>query len=843
MKRCGILEIFCVLLPFLLLGQASGQQKTLPGPPRPRLLVVSPCGGRAGSSLEVTLNGQNLDDPQELLFSHPGIKAEAVPPPASPKKGKPAPKPQARFRVTIGRDVPFGLHDVRVVNRWGISNPRAFVVGDLPEISEKEPNNDVTQAQRVPLNITVNGVISSPTDVDYFVFTGKKGQRVILSCLASSIDSRLRAALELYDSAGHELAANHHYQDLDALLDYTLENDGDFYIRMHGFTYALGGAEEFYRLTISTGPWIDAVYPPMVRAGQRTHLTIFGRNLPGGKRDPSAISDECVLEKIEVDWKPGAGQLAYYGRVAPRMSALDGFEYRLHSAAGTSNPYLLTYAQAPVVLDNEHNSKMETAQEITLPCEIAGHIDRKHDRDWYCFTARKGDAYGIELFADRLGVPADMYLTMVRGQTKQTLRELDDDLDSLSPQQFFTRTLDPPHYHFVAPADDKYDLLVACRDADSQAGPRRVYRLRITPEEPDFRLIVMPPATNSPDACTLLPGGRSYYSVFVWRLDGWNGEITLSAEDLPAGVTAAPQVIGPGQKQGVFVVSAAPDARLWTGSIKVQGTAFIQGRKIVHDARPATITWPVTQQNIPTISRIDHDLVLAVRERAPFSLTVEMTDTVAVQGGQVTIPIKLFRQDPATKMPTTVSIAPAGPVLTPRRNAQPQTVPPGKDTANIVFTVNPSALPGDYTLVVVGQTQVPYVVDPKTKQKTNVFLSQPSNPIRLSVLPKQWATVTLTPASLMLKPGTETKATVKVAAYHDLVKHLHCQFILPPKTVGIHVDEVVFEPGERHAKLVFHTDPGVKPGKISDGILRVGGKVNGKTPIAQDIKFNLTVAK
>jgi len=841
MKRCGILETFCVLLPCLLLSQASGQQKNLPGPPRPRLLVVSPCGGQAGSSVEVTLNGQNLEDAQELLFSHPGIKAQPVPRPAGAKQAKPAPKPQVKFRVTIGRDVPFGLHDVRVVNRWGISNPRAFVVGDLPEISEKEPNNDVTQAQRVPLNITVNGVISSPTDVDYFVFAGKKGQRVLLSCLASSIDSRLRPALELYDSAGHELAANHHYQDMDALLDCTLGNDGDYKIRMHGFTYNLGGAEEFYRLTISTGPWIDAVYPPMVRAGEQTHLTIFGRNLPGGKRDPSAVSDDCVLERIEVDWKAEAGQLAYYGRVAPRMSALDAFEYRLRSAVGTSNPYLLTYAQAPVVLDNEHNSKMETAQEITLPSEIAGHIDRKHDRDWYCFTARKGDAYGIELFADRLGVPADMYLTIVRGQTKQTLRELDDDPDSLSPQQFFTRTLDPPHYHFVAPADGKYYLLVACRDADSQAGPRRVYRLRITPEEPDFRLIVMPPAIDTPDACTLLPGGRSYYSVFVWRLDGWDGEITLSAEDLPAGVSATPQVVGPGQKQGVFVVSAAPDTQPWTGTIKVQGTALIQGRKVVHDARPATITWPVTKPTIPTISRIDHELVLAVRERAPFSLNAEMTDTVAVQGGQVTIPIKLFRQDPANKTPTTLSIAPAGPGLTPKRNAQPQTVPPGKDTANIVFTVNPAALPGDYTLVVVGQTQVPYVGDPKAKQKTNVFMSQPSNPVRLSVLPKQWATVA--PASLMVKPGSETKATVKVAAYHDLVKELRCQFILPPKIAGIHVDGAIVKPGEMQAELIFHTDLGVNSGRISGGIMRVSGKINGKTPIAQDIKFNLTVAK
>jgi len=53
--------------------------------------------------------------------------------------------------VTIAPDTPLGLHDVRLVNKWGISNPRAFAVGDLPEVLEKEPNNDVNQAQRVEL--------------------------------------------------------------------------------------------------------------------------------------------------------------------------------------------------------------------------------------------------------------------------------------------------------------------------------------------------------------------------------------------------------------------------------------------------------------------------------------------------------------------------------------------------------------------------------------------------------------------------------------------------------------------------------------------------------------------
>ena len=287
----------------LFSAQATMAQKGPDGPglPTPRLYVVMPNGGRMGSTFEVTVTGVDIDEPQGLLFSQPGIKAErsavAEPPPSDAKKPEAAAAgkkksdakqtPPVKFKVTIAADTPVGSHDVRLINKWGVSNPRAFVIGDLADILEKEPNNDVPQAQRVELNTTVNGTISAPTDVDYYVFTGKRGQRVLVSCLASSIDSRLRAALELYDAAGRQLAFNRHYLDNDALLDYTLPDDGDYYVRLFEFSHTQGSAEHFYRLTISTAPWIDAIVPVVVEPGKTTLLTVYGRNLPGGQLDPA----------------------------------------------------------------------------------------------------------------------------------------------------------------------------------------------------------------------------------------------------------------------------------------------------------------------------------------------------------------------------------------------------------------------------------------------------------------------------------------------------------------------------------------------------------------------------
>src|SRR5262245_26838603 len=206
--------------------------------PFPRLASVLPAGGKAGTVVDVTLAGADLEEPQELRFSLATIKAEPIvpppPPPPDPKnppKDPPKPTPVTQFKVTIPADAPPGLYDVRVVNKWGISNPRAFVVGGLNEVMEKEPNNNDTEAQKVELGTTINGVVNAPTDVDYYSFAGKAGQRVVVSCLTLSIDSRMQAAVEVYDANGKQLAANsryggnRHHGNTDAVTDVLLPAD------------------------------------------------------------------------------------------------------------------------------------------------------------------------------------------------------------------------------------------------------------------------------------------------------------------------------------------------------------------------------------------------------------------------------------------------------------------------------------------------------------------------------------------------------------------------------------------------------------------------------------------
>jgi hypothetical protein len=815
--------------------------------PQPRLAAVTPGGGKVDSTVEVTFSGLDLEEPKELVFSHPGIKATAIIPPApqktpkaDPKKPAPKPMPQqtaiTKFKVTIGESVPVGTYDVRLVNKWGISNARAFVVGDLAEVAEKEPNNDVDQAQRVEINSTINGTIAAPTDVDYFVFAGKQGQRVVVSCLASSIDSRLNADLRLFDADDKQLASSREYNGSDALLDATLPSDGDYYVRLCHFTYSQGNPEYFYRLSITTAPWIDAVHPPMIEPGKSAQVTVYGRNLPGGKLDKSAKVDGRPLEKITVtikapDDKRALHRLAYSGFKNTSAISLDGFEYRIRNDSGTSNPVLLTYARAPVVLDNEANDTAETAQAITLPCEIAGRIEKRRDRDWYEFSVTKGETYSIEVYSDRLGAPTDMYF-LLRNLANKQETEVDAHNEILTFSfKFYAMTDDPGVYTFTAAADGKYQLMLASHIGDTLAGPRHCYRVRITQPQPDFHVAVMPPDNYRNDSCTLRQGGNAYYNVFVWRHDGFTGDVTLEAEDLPKGVTCTSQVIGSGVKSAKIVVSADADAPEWTGEIKFKARATIKGKTVEREARPVSITWPVQpQQNIRVANRFEQGLALAVRDKPPYSLTTDSAKATVTQGGKVTVGLKLARLWPDFK--NQVQIVP-----------DVREIPKNANAGSLVLNINPSAQPGTYNMVFRSFAPVPFNKDPMAKAKPNVNVVQCSTPVAVTILPKQVATVSVNNTNPTVKLGMQTEIVLSVNRLFNYDGEFKVQLVLPANIQGLSADEVTIPAGKNEVKLAIMAAANAALGNRSNLTVKTTALYNGTVPLVQESKINVNVIK
>ena len=100
----------------------GGASQTLAQLPSARLLAVFPTGGKKGSTFEVTVTGQDLDEVSRLHFSHPGITTSIVLTEPTPLRKLPRPVP-GKFTVTIAADVPPARYDLRAIGRYGVSNP------------------------------------------------------------------------------------------------------------------------------------------------------------------------------------------------------------------------------------------------------------------------------------------------------------------------------------------------------------------------------------------------------------------------------------------------------------------------------------------------------------------------------------------------------------------------------------------------------------------------------------------------------------------------------------------------------------------------------------------------
>ncbi|VTS06773.1 PPC domain-containing protein [Tuwongella immobilis] len=831
----------------LLMGVSLVSAQPAPSLPLPRLDSVSPAGAKSGTSLELTPAGTDLEEPQQLLFSHPGITAELVPvpPPADPKK--PTPPPAIRnWKVTIAANVPVGIYDVRLVNAFGISNPRAFAVGTDPELAEVEPNNDVPQAQKITLPLTINGGFASPTDVDYYQFTGKKGQRILAYAATSSIDSKARPAIEIFELTGKRLTIARNYHLHDGLADVTLPADGDYLIRMAEFTYTQGGPQHFYRLTIGSGPWIDAVYPPMVEPGKPSQVTVIGRNLPGGQPVAGLQVDGRPVESLSVTITPpadpaAASRLTFSGIIEPKQYNIDGFEYRFTGPTGTSNPILVGFASTAVTLEKEPNDRREMAQAIGTTAEIAGRIDRQGDRDWYRFEAKAGQVVRLECFSDRLGMPSDLSLVITNAMGG-FLREDDDTTEVVNPVQFFARTSDPNPIDFSAPADGVYYVLIRSQADSFQYGPRFGYRLKVSAPSVDFRLVVMPQDDRNPSSLRLRPDNLDGYDVFVIR-SGNVGPIALSMDGLPAGVSLLPQVVPATAKQTQLVLSVAPGTAPATAFPILKGTATIDGKPIVREARPASVTWGVPAgQNIPTLARLDRALVLAVRDQPFLKVTPSQTALTLKQGEKANLTVAVARQRPELKVPVIITTLLPDPNVT-FNNNQPLTVAPDKNDGPAVLEVKAPTAPGKYLLHLRGSATFPFAKDPKAAQKPNITASVALPTIAVNVVPTIALKLPAPTVPGNLKIGEMATLTVKIERQFAYAGDVKLKLTFPMGTTGLTADEVTIPAGQNEANVIVKTTKDTPAGPRNNVVLTATANWDGSIPLSHEVKFNLNVVK
>lgn len=697
--------------------------------PLARLSAAFPPGGKQGSTIELTVNGTDLDGANRLYFNHPGITGKQVI--LEPTEFDPESHPaEGKFSVTIAGDVPPGMYEVRVAGKYGLSNPRFFVVDTRPETNEIEPNSSVEQPGEIEPGAIVNGVTNGGADRDFFQFAAKKGERLLVDCQARGIDSRLDAMLVLYDADGNELASAHDGSHNDTLLDFTVPEDGQYIVEVHDFIYA-GGPDYFYRLLVGGAPHVDFVFPPAGLPGSNQAYQIYGRNLPGGKTTAGISVDGHPLEVVSTRIAlPGGGEadrLPAGALIEPAGSGIDAILYRHPSPQGLANPVPISFASAAVVAEQEPNNNPDKAQKLSPPCECAGQFYPVGDHDWFTFEAKKGDAYVIEVVSQRLGLATDPYLVVqqisVDKQGQRQVKELQQvDDQTLNAGGFDYNTAhDDPIFRFTAPDDGTYRILLRDLYASSRGDPRFVYRLAIRPEQPDFRLAAFPkcPGTQPNQQLALVwspylrKGGSDEIEVVAFRRDGFDGEIVVTAEGLPTGVTAPPVTIGRGRTSAVLVLSAADNAAATVASFRLIGKAKVGTAEVTHAVRPASLVWAGQPGQFNARSRLASELMLEVSqsEAAPFSLQAGGNVLEMSRAGKIEIPVTMTRHG---DFKGNVTLSASGLP----QNIQPanQQMSAGQGDAKFTLNIQTNAPLGTFSFFLLGTTQYNYRHNPEAAE-------------------------------------------------------------------------------------------------------------------------------
>ncbi|MBC8352013.1 MAG: PPC domain-containing protein [Planctomycetes bacterium] len=444
----------------------------------PKCDSLFPAGGQRGQQVSVTAAGSFSNWPVSAWVDREGIQVES-----DADKGK--------LKINIA-DTASGVYLIRMSDKEGATQLRPFAVDSLPEVTETEPNNELTAANKIEQSAIVNGRLEKSGDIDGFAFEMKAGQTLVASLDANrTFGSPMDSVLQICGADGFVIKQNDDQRGLDPQIAFIAPRNGRYVVRIFAFpltpnsTIAFAGASTYiYRLTLTTGGFVDHVLPLSAQSDVTANSSLFGWNLP----PDIAITQASVADGIRL--------FATHPEFASQVEQ-------------SLSPYSALVADA--------DASQATPQVIKWPTVVTGRIDAERDEDVFQVTAKKGTKLSIQVESDSLGFLLDPLVQVLDAEGK-TIGEVDD--TSRKRDCLLVQTI---------PADGDYRIVV--RDVHRYGGFRYVYRMTIGEAKPDFALTL----TN--DSYVLTPGTPLEIPVTIGRQNGFSGEIVVKAIELPDGVT------------------------------------------------------------------------------------------------------------------------------------------------------------------------------------------------------------------------------------------------------------------------------------------------------------------
>lgn len=634
----------------------------------PRIANISPAGVPRGVAAELTISGANLAANPRLVADLAATVEASAEPAADPGAAW-------KLRLTLPPETPLGVYPVRVVTDEGLSNPFLLAVGQHPNVAEVEPNNGPAQATPVALPAVVEAACGG-NDVDMFRFSGVKGRKVLIDAICARIASGVDPQLRLTTAAGRLVASADDTPGLgtDARLLVELPEDGEYLVELSDSKYAAGGRAN-YRLTIGSVPVASEVYPLGGRRGETVGLELRGGTLPP---DRAAVGAATLAA-------PAPATL-----FRPRLTA------HMLGLAGPTDP--IDDVELPTTLEvsdlpelREPADPAATPARGVAPVVFNGRIESPGDTDRFHVVATPGQVLRVHVHAADLGSALDASIQVLNAANDQAIATGDD--VAVPPTGLPGQPRKAPGATSIDPSVDVTvpggvtELAVTVRDLTGGGGNGYPYRIVVEPVTPTVQLLL----AGDPEV-SVPRGGTVDIPLSVVR-QGYNGPLSVTVVDPPAGLTVRAAQVGEAHPVGVLGLTAAPDASFGPTVLTLLATAQGPAGPIAVKAEKVVVF--AQQNNVPTTFAVQSGLAAAPAPARVLRLDSPAEPIEAVHGYPATVTLQVDRSagDPA-KGELTVQPLPLPPGFA---------VPEAKLAADaaegpVTVQVDPGAFVGDTTL-------------------------------------------------------------------------------------------------------------------------------------------------
>lgn len=660
------------ILALLLVAVPAQAQRMTKG-----LEYVRPRFGQQGTTVEVQLLGisQALQNPREVIFFKPGIRAYDL---------KPGPKPKrvsfahggfidatVSCKFEIAPNCPPGQYAFRLLTATELSVIGTFHVTPFRVISETEkPNNKLASAMPIENKVTVLGELGAD-GVDLYRVPLDKGRRLSLELDAVRIadrnygDSEFDLALRVLGADGRELAHNddNAFHIQDPVISMVAQKKGDVFVEVKHSVYST--REIVYALHVGNNRRPLVAYPMGGMAGSEQSFQLIG--------DAKGPFNETVSIPAK------SGQFEYIDG-APSSVPL--------RSSGFPNAY-------------------ETNSVAKFPVALNGIIESPTDVDSFRVTVNKGEVWRVRVYAASLGSPIDPRLA-IRPIGKDPEIEKDD--AKLSERDIFgasyrggggrREVLDPS---VIWRPKQTGDYLIEISDSSGAGGPSGVYRVEIEKPPTRFQNVLRSRSNDWVESMRFsgfaVPrGGRWTINVTLYdgQFEKIKGDFDIIARGLPKGVRLISPRVKPGTRIWPIQLVADPDAPLGGSVFTLEARPVETGQKFTSHS----------QQNVPFINhsggnslhyvKVDR-YIAAVTDPAPFSIEVDAPSSPIVRNSEAGIPVRIRRRAGFTgDVQFAVGYVGSG------ISSQPiETIPASETSAVLRLSVSGSAAKGKHPFVVI----------------------------------------------------------------------------------------------------------------------------------------------